>query len=155
MTHAQIINLVADRMGVTYEQMQGKLRKKTIVAARHMATYLLWKHTKFSLKEIGTLMGGRDHSTAIHARDTMMGFIDTNQYPANEIAEIERIIKDQAPKQTAITEMSDYDLIANALEAVKKRQLSFAAACLTELLSKQNEALVAMSVDQKMFEEVN
>lgn len=155
MTHEKIIKLVCQEMGVTEEQVKGKLRTRTIALARQMAAYLLWKHTNFSLTEIGQIMGGRDHSTVIHSRDNILGCIEINQYPAAEVIKLEIIIRNQLSEKVALTEMSEIDLISHALDSLKKNEFSFVKACLNELLCRQKDALVAMHVDQKMFEEVN
>src|SRR3989344_1388741 len=42
-------------------------RKKEIVRPRQMAMFLLREETKLSFPEIGQKLGGRDHSTVIHA----------------------------------------------------------------------------------------
>ena len=47
--------------------MREKNRKKEIVLARQIAMFLSKKLTKSSLKTIGLHFGGRDHSTVIHA----------------------------------------------------------------------------------------
>ena len=46
-------------------------RMKTIVFPRHIAMYLCRQMTTRSLPEIGDYFGGRDHSTVIHACDSI------------------------------------------------------------------------------------
>ena len=47
--------------------LRAKTRKKEIVIARQIAMYLCKLFTDHSLKTIGLHFGGRDHSTVIHA----------------------------------------------------------------------------------------
>ncbi len=62
---------VADYFRVSQDALRGKSRKKEIAYARMIAMYLMTELTEHSLKAIGGLFGGRDHSTVIHARDTI------------------------------------------------------------------------------------
>ena len=56
---------------VDENNLREKNRKKEVVAARQIAMYLSKKLTKSSLKTIGLHFGGRDHSTVIHAFNTI------------------------------------------------------------------------------------
>ena len=49
------------------KDLRSKKRKKELSFARQVAMFLMKKHTKKSLREIGTFLGGRDHSTVLHA----------------------------------------------------------------------------------------
>jgi chromosomal replication initiator protein len=48
-----------------------KTRKQEVVIARQVAMYLAKELTNCSLKTIGLNFGGRDHSTVIHAYQTV------------------------------------------------------------------------------------
>ena len=50
--------------------IKGKLRKKEIVQARFAAAYFIQDIMGISLKSIGKILGGRDHSSIIHAKET-------------------------------------------------------------------------------------
>jgi chromosomal replication initiator protein len=47
--------------------LKSKRRTKDIALPRQLAMYLCRKHTPTSFPTIGTMFGGRDHSTVIHA----------------------------------------------------------------------------------------
>ncbi len=64
---SDVLATVAKHMGVTRRDMTSKSRKQPIVAARHMAMYLLRKHFDLGYTEIGDAFGGRDHTTVLHA----------------------------------------------------------------------------------------
>lgn len=51
--------------------LKAKTRKKEVVLPRQIAMYLSKKLTNHSLKSIGLYFGGRDHSTVIHACQTI------------------------------------------------------------------------------------
>ena len=71
LTIDDIQRIVCEHLGVSEEQMRGQTRKRDIVRARQVAMYLAKKHTQHSLKDIGLHFGGRDHSTVIHANNTV------------------------------------------------------------------------------------
>jgi chromosomal replication initiator protein len=52
---------------VTVEELRSKARHKEIVAPRHLAMYLLREDARLSLPQIGALLGGKDHSSVLHA----------------------------------------------------------------------------------------
>lgn len=66
-TIESITKNVCDFLGVAENKIRDKTRKKEIVLARQLAMYLSKDLTKSSLKTIGLHFGGRDHSTVIHA----------------------------------------------------------------------------------------
>jgi chromosomal replication initiator protein len=62
---------VADHFGLSAELLVGKTRKQEISNARQIAMYLAKKLTTSPLKVIGLHFGNRDHSTVIHAVQTI------------------------------------------------------------------------------------
>jgi chromosomal replication initiator protein len=61
-----ILQSVSAYYGVSLQAITGKSRSKQIVEARHVAMYLLREDAELALKQIGLLLGHRDHSTVIH-----------------------------------------------------------------------------------------
>jgi len=75
-TDRNVIEAVSEHFGVPKEQIRGASRKKMTVLSRQVAMYLLREETPMSLKAIGSLLGGRDHSTVLHGHDrvaTLLG----------------------------------------------------------------------------------
>ena len=66
-THQSILKSVADFYGVPVQDLLKRSRKKEVVRPRQIAMFLLREETKSSFPEIGSKLGGRDHSTVIHA----------------------------------------------------------------------------------------
>ena len=60
------------------DEMKDKIRKKEIVIARQVAMYFSKGFTNHSLKSIGNHFGGRDHSTVIHAVQSVNDMMDTD-----------------------------------------------------------------------------
>ncbi len=66
-----ITQIVCEYLKVDENKVREKNRKKEVVMARQIAMYLSKKLTQSSLKTIGLHFGGRDHSTVIHAYNTI------------------------------------------------------------------------------------
>ncbi len=65
-TASSVLELVAEHFGVSPDDLRGTSRKKAIAGARHAAMYLLREELNLSFPEIGSQLGGRDHSTVMH-----------------------------------------------------------------------------------------
>ena len=65
----KILNTVTKHYGVQLSQLHSKRRLKSITLPRQIAMHLARKFTNLSLGEIGGYMGGRDHTTVMHADD--------------------------------------------------------------------------------------
>lgn len=62
-----ITKTVCSALSIDENKLRDKTRKKEIVLARQLAMFFSKELTKSSLKTIGLHFGGRDHSTVIHA----------------------------------------------------------------------------------------
>lgn len=62
-----VLKSVADFYSISGADLTKRSRKKEVVRPRQVAMYLLREETKLSFPEIGQKLGGRDHSTVIHA----------------------------------------------------------------------------------------
>jgi len=66
-----IINVVTDFYSIKLPDLQSKRRQRSIAQPRQVCMYLVRKHTRHSLEEIGGYFGGRDHTTVMHAVRTV------------------------------------------------------------------------------------
>lgn len=62
-----ILKAVADFYSISPADLVKRSRKKEVVRPRQIAMFLLREEIKLSFPEIGQKLGGRDHSTVIHA----------------------------------------------------------------------------------------
>ena len=83
-----IIELVVDYFGFTFTLLQSGSRKREICYARQVLMYLLTKRTNLTLKKIGQLLGGRDHTTIIHAKATIRDLMQTDEIIRDEINDL-------------------------------------------------------------------
>jgi len=76
---AQILTAVATFYNVNLDDIIGRDRSKDISTQRQMAMYLVREETDASLPEIGTLLGGRDHTTVMHGCEKISNLIETDE----------------------------------------------------------------------------
>jgi chromosomal replication initiator protein len=62
-----ILNTVAEHFHIKKEDILSKSRKKDIAVPRQIAMYLIREELKLTFPNIGESMGGKDHSTVMHA----------------------------------------------------------------------------------------
>ena len=84
---------VADYYSIQVDELKDKTRKKEIVIARQVAMYFCKDFTNHSLKSIGYHFGGRDHSTVIHAMQTVNDIMETDSSFRNAVNELKKKFK--------------------------------------------------------------
>lgn len=67
LTPKEIIDSVAKFYDISYKDITGASRKKELVWPRQIAIYLIREELRTSYPTIGQELGGRDHTTAMHA----------------------------------------------------------------------------------------
>jgi chromosomal replication initiator protein len=77
-TIEDIQRTVSEHLGIPEDLLRAKTRKQEVANARQIAMYLAKEFTNSSLKTIGLHFGGRDHSTVIHAYQTIEDNISTD-----------------------------------------------------------------------------
>ncbi|HYO43471.1 MAG TPA: chromosomal replication initiator protein DnaA [Candidatus Limnocylindrales bacterium] len=91
-TPERIAKAVSDYYGVGMEQLQGQKRERSIVVPRQIAMYLMREETDVSLLRIGAELGGRDHSTVLHACDKINREMQVNDEMRREVAAVRELI---------------------------------------------------------------
>lgn len=66
-TSQLVLKSVADFYRIPTTDLVKRSRRKEVVRPRQIAMFLLREEVKYSFPEIGAKLGGRDHSTVIHA----------------------------------------------------------------------------------------
>jgi chromosomal replication initiator protein len=83
-----IILAIEDYFKIKFSDLKRKTRKRNIVYPRQLCMYLLCIHTKLSLKYIGELFGGRDHTTVIHSRELIMDLLQCDTRVKDDLDKI-------------------------------------------------------------------
>lgn len=86
-----IIKAVADHFDIETADVIGKSREKRVALPRQIAMYLMRQEMKISYPAIGEEIGGRDHTTAMHAFTKIEKLKDTESDIANHL----KILKDK------------------------------------------------------------
>ncbi len=94
-TPEKIVQAVGEYYGVDTRVLQGRGRSRNIVLPRQVAMYLLREETECSLVDIGTFLGGRDHTTIMYGCDKIAGEINSDSRLRNEVLSIREKLYEQ------------------------------------------------------------
>lgn len=84
-TPSYIVDVVSEHYGIKSDSIFSKKRNAEIALPRQVAMYLCCEMTDYSLNEIGTFLGNRDHTTVMHGRDKVAEDIKKNAEFASKI----------------------------------------------------------------------
>jgi chromosomal replication initiator protein len=94
------VQAVSNVTGIKRRHILGQRRFRRYIDARHMAMQLVRQSTKLNLTSIGRLFE-RDHSTVIHASNSVKSLIDISDNYRDEfnqiVSEYDRLIKELQP----------------------------------------------------------
>jgi len=91
-TTKNIIDAVSDFFDVQIKDITGKSRKKELVYPRQITMYLMRKELNSSYPTIGQELGGRDHTTAMHAYNKMLKEIDNSEKVKQDIESVKQVL---------------------------------------------------------------
>ena len=91
-TPERIARVVSEYYSVPMDVLQGQKRDKAIVVPRQIAMFLMREETDVSLLRIGAELGGRDHSTVLHACDKINREVAVNDELRREISAVRELI---------------------------------------------------------------
>jgi chromosomal replication initiator protein len=91
-TPERIAHAVSEYYGVEMDALRGQKRDRAIVVPRQIAMYLMRAETDVSLLRIGQELGGRDHSTVLHACDKIDRETQENEELRRELAAVREMI---------------------------------------------------------------
>ena len=84
---AVILEVIERWYGITMEMMLVRSRKRPLVFCRQLTMFFMWYFTDVSLVEIGKMFG-LDHTSVVHGRDTIEGFLDVPGDLSEEISSV-------------------------------------------------------------------
>lgn len=87
-----IIDSACKYFSVNKADILGKKKNKEIVTPRQVCIYIITEMLNIPLAAIGTAMGGRDHTTVMHARDKITELIKTDNNTATAVKDIKDMI---------------------------------------------------------------
>jgi chromosomal replication initiator protein len=83
-----VLQAVSSSSGVSLQALSGKSRARPIAEARHIAMYLLREDAQLALKQVGLLLGHRDHSTVIHGVQKVSRALSNDPHLASQVSDI-------------------------------------------------------------------
>jgi chromosomal replication initiator protein len=83
-----ILETVANQYQVTVENLKSKDRSHDIALPRQIAMYLMREEAGLSLPQIGSTLGGRDHTTVMYGCDKIAEQVETDDQLRKEVAQI-------------------------------------------------------------------
>lgn len=89
---ARIIKSIQRCYTFSIDQLRSTNRSKDIAQARHIAIYLMKDMTKRSFRDIADYLGGRDHSTILHAYNKVKKTMHNDTALCNTIQQIKQDI---------------------------------------------------------------
>ncbi len=92
LTADAVIDSVCSFYKIAKGDLLGKKKNKEIVEPRQICAYLMTEMLSIPLMSIGQALGGRDHTTVIHARDKISELIKENSRIATEVSDIKNLI---------------------------------------------------------------
>lgn len=89
-TPTDVIGLVGNFYGVGIQQLKGERRTKLVAGPRQVAMYFLRYQLNLPWEEVGRLLGGRDHTTAMHGADKIKMNLETDVGLKFQVDEIKK-----------------------------------------------------------------
>ncbi|MBT4349611.1 chromosomal replication initiator protein DnaA [bacterium] len=86
LTVKKLLSIVIDFYGISLDDILGSSRKRELVTPRQIAMFLMREELKSSYPSIGQGLGGRDHTTAMHACIKITKIIDVDEKIKNDVA---------------------------------------------------------------------
>jgi chromosomal replication initiator protein len=93
LTETRIINTVADYYNLTANQITGRIRTNQIAMARHIAMYLIRTLLDMPFLKIGSLFGGKDHSTVMNAVSKVEKSLKVDNAIATAVQQLKQRLK--------------------------------------------------------------
>ena len=88
----RIVKVVSKNYSYDLNALRSKNRSKELSFVRHVTMFLMKKITDKSLRDIGIFLGGRDHSTVMHALDKVQLYAQENNEFQTKLRQLEEDI---------------------------------------------------------------
>ena len=85
-----VVKAVTKHFNYSLDELRSENRNKELVFARQVTMYIMKKNTDRSLRDIGTYLGGRNHTTVKHALSKMEQHIADDVKIQRQISVIEK-----------------------------------------------------------------
>ena len=87
-----VVEVVAGFYNIPEKILYDRTRKKEVVKPRQIIMYLMREDLQSSYPFIGAKLGGRDHTTVIHAYEKVKGDLQVDNLLTQEIEQIRSLL---------------------------------------------------------------
>ena len=91
-SNKDVLETVCQFYNISVKELIGDKRKKELVNPRQIAIYIMREELKTSYPTIGEELGGRDHTTAMHAYNKIHKEKDENEKLNQDIQSIKQLL---------------------------------------------------------------
>jgi chromosomal replication initiator protein len=84
----RIIHMVASSFNISEDDLLGRTRTRDVALPRQVAMYLMREESDASLPQIGSSLGGRDHTTVMYACDKIADMIERDDRFRRQVFQI-------------------------------------------------------------------
>lgn len=84
----RIIHMVANSFNISEDDLLGRTRTREVALPRQVAMYLMREESDASLPQIGSSLGGRDHTTVMYACDKIADMIERDDRFRRQVFQI-------------------------------------------------------------------
>ena len=88
-----VIQKISEYYSIDEANMYAKTRRREVVKPRQIIMYILREDFHMSYPAIGSVFGGRDHTTVIHACEKVRGDMDADEVFKTQVDEIRSMLK--------------------------------------------------------------
>ena len=92
LTSKKLLHVVSTFFDISLSDLLGSSRKRELVVPRQISMYLMREELKASYPNIGQDIGGRDHTTAMHACIKINTLLESDEKMKNDIAVLKQKI---------------------------------------------------------------
>jgi chromosomal replication initiator protein len=92
LTPGRVVEMVSQFFNTDIKELRGRSRSQDIVLPRQIAMYIIREETDTSLVEIGQELGGRDHTTVMHAINKIENEMETNPQLRQQVTTIIQLL---------------------------------------------------------------
>lgn len=92
LTPEAILDAVAGHFNLSRDQLSSRDRSRQVALPRQVAMYLIRKETQVSLPQIGSALGGRDHTTIMYGCDKIADLLETDDMLRRQVMAIREAV---------------------------------------------------------------
>lgn len=92
LNYKDILATICKYFNLTNRELIGPKRQKELVLPRHLSMYIMSEELGMTVEKIGQVLGGRDHTTVMHARDKIKKLINKDREIQKALIEVKQTL---------------------------------------------------------------